>query len=110
MNYFAKLVLDFLGYDTIAIANSGDRPGKHLMVVVKLADGDGDWQLLDVASGNPLTEPVPLMGLGLPFRRRAGSFGYEFRRLSEIEFARMQIDGGLFFGKYVRLTTACIIK
>ena len=99
LNYFFKLLLQFLGYAVFAIAGTiGVTIGSHIMLVVKMSEDE--MYLIDVGCGNPTSQLVPLHLL--PFRTiAAGSYYYEIRKISEGQYARYQVGGGLFFGDYV---------
>jgi arylamine N-acetyltransferase len=77
---FARL-LNALGYDARLVLGQISIPGGHQAIVVELFDGN---YLVDVGSGSPLFEPIPLdrvfevQRAGLGFRFRPGETAHEW--------------------------------
>ena len=69
---FARL-LNALGYDARLVLGQISIPGGHQAIVVELS---GDSYLVDVGSGSPLFEPIPL---GQVFEVQRAGLGFRFR-------------------------------
>ena len=106
LNYFLKLVLDFLGFTTFAIAASWAsalKPGTHCVIIVKTSyngnDSNDEMYLVDVGCGQPIWEPIPLHQL--PFQRVTGGYPFEFRKTPEGIYQRVQLKGNFIKGDFV---------
>ena len=114
-NYFLKLLLDHLGFNTFVVAAEVPSPylpvpRNHVVTIVRLQNGKEEkLYLIDTGFGRPIPEPINLSEL--PFSGRAGGFNFEYRFNTELQrYERIALDGCAIKGAFVRWSLYYTIK
>lgn len=101
-NGFLDMLLKVLGFNSYLVSGfvhgSRNRQDNHVLCVVEFSSDER--YLMDLGVGLPFAEPVPLNKL--PYTQMAAGFRYRYIKGDKGIYYRMQLDGALFGGEFVR--------
>ncbi len=101
-NGFLYMLLKVLGFNSYLVSGfvhgSRNRQDNHVVCVVEFSLDEK--YLMDLGVGLPFAEPVPLNEL--PYTQMAAGFRYRYIKGDKGIYYRMQLDGALFGGEFVR--------
>jgi len=103
-NGFLSLLLQALGFNSYLISGlfHGPRymPDNHVICIVEFSSEEK--YLLDLGIALPFAEPVPMHKL--PYTQIAAGFRYRYKEADDKKgvYYRVQLDGALYGGEFVR--------